>query len=137
MSPTARPWKKTEQTTDPNAYYKNSPTHPQVTMLYTQAEMFKHPTFANVVRENLALQLVATQSWDITDAREAAYGLDTDTIADAATAAAGTSAPAPGTLLAMILAFISSPAFAQLLATLIGLFGGAAAAANSAKASGS
>lgn len=99
--------------------------------------MFKHKTFTDIVRENVALQLVSSGTYDLQNAREAVYGLDDDTIAEAATTAAGASAPAPGSLLAMLLAFISSPAFASLIATLLSLFGGGVVAAANSNASGS
>ncbi len=92
--------------------------------------IFHHPIFAHMVRVRLADRLVSELGYDRPSALAAVAGLDDAAIQESAAHlhAAEPKAGAGG-IIAAILAFLTSPAFGQLIALLLSLFGGAATTA--------
>lgn len=89
-----------------------------------QISTFRNATFQLAVRTHLVSKLMAEHSYTRSDARDVAGALE-DAVIEEAALQVDPNAPKvlpSGGILAFILQFIQSPAFAQLIAILISLF---------------
>jgi len=90
----------------------------------TQVSTFRNDTFLLAVRTHLVTRLVRDHGFERPEAREIVGHLNDAIIEEGAHQVAPDSPKAlpPGGILAFILQFLQSPAFAQLLALLLSLF---------------
>lgn len=96
-------------------------------MAAARVHPFRHAIFLTAVRSRLVRELVAAGT-PREEALATARDLDTDVIEEAAVHFNGGEAPTVGAggIIAAIIAFLTSPAFAQLIAFLLSLFAGTA-----------